>query len=54
MLVEQGFLVVRAVRLPAGPLTADLQSYPEYKQARWNFPDGDLPTTLWRLTGVAG
>lgn len=26
----------------SGPITADLQSYPEYKQARWNFPDGDL------------
>jgi outer membrane receptor for ferrienterochelin and colicin len=25
-----------------GPVTAALQSYPEYKDARWNFPEGDL------------
>ncbi len=25
-----------------GPVTAGLQNYPEYKEARWNYPKGDL------------
>jgi outer membrane receptor protein involved in Fe transport len=29
---------------PNGPIPADTQSYPEYKQARWNSPDGYLLT----------
>ncbi|MEM7052681.1 MAG: TonB-dependent receptor [Acidobacteriota bacterium] len=28
----------------SGPIPATIQSYPEYIQASWNFPDGDLRT----------
>ena len=28
----------------SGPLTSQLSSYPEYREARWNLPDGNLGT----------
>jgi hypothetical protein len=27
---------------PAGPVPATMEQYPEYAEARWNYPDGDL------------
>src|SRR5262249_49338140 len=33
---------VDAENFASGPLVNDLQSYPEYKQAAWYQPDGDL------------
>jgi hypothetical protein len=42
----------------SGPLTAPMTQYPEYKQASWNYPDGDLKVDqrhrarLWLTYGV--
>src|SRR5262249_55633215 len=42
----------------SGPLTAAMTEYPEYKQAGWNYPDGDLKidqrhrARLWVTYGV--
>jgi hypothetical protein len=42
----------------SGPINASAQQYPEYKQASWNYPDGDLSidqrhrSRLWINVGV--
>ncbi|MEQ1868829.1 MAG: TonB-dependent receptor [Vicinamibacterales bacterium] len=33
---------VNGENLSSGPVTSDALSYPEYRQASWNFPEGDL------------
>jgi outer membrane receptor for ferrienterochelin and colicin len=44
----------------SGPVTSSAYSYPEYKQASWNFPDGDLQvdqrhrSRMWLNYGVPG
>ena len=38
----------------SGPLTAQLFSYPEYREARWNLPDGNLGTDQRHRTRVWG
>jgi outer membrane receptor for ferrienterochelin and colicin len=42
----------------SGPISAQMTQYPEYKQASWNYPDGDLKVDqrhrarLWMTYGV--
>ena len=44
----------------SGPITSSTLTYPEYRQASWNYPDGDLKVDqrhrarLWATYGIPG